>query len=228
MSRSLVLVNFALFLMGGLALGQPASAPPSQPFPRFTISQGNLDSNGFPTSGAKLCVLGKPDLCYQMPSETDSGSTVASEFGLKPLSERLAVPGGGSWIFFSAMFSGGGSGTLTRLAVLRYQDDPKAGPIVNLMPWVGASNISEFATWTAPTASAYPVLVHADFVWGGGEAHFDPHFYTVEAWKFDPGTGLYAKAFQYQTSQKYGGGDSSPVRVLAPERDQIMSRLNSK
>jgi hypothetical protein len=228
MKTSLVLVNFALLITTGLALGQSASAPASQAFPPFTQSQGNLDADGLPTSGAKLCVAAKPTLCYQMPSETYPGSTVAWEFGLQPLSQRLTVPGGGSWIFFSAMFSAGGSGTLTRLAVLRYQGDGNAAKIVNLMPFVGATNVSEFAMWTVPTASAYPILVHADFVWGDGEAHFDPHLYTVEAWKFDPGADHYVKAFQYQTSQKYAGGDSSPVRVLTPERDQIMSHLNSK
>jgi hypothetical protein len=228
MKTSRILVNVALFLIATLASAQTAGAPASTAFPRFTQAQGSLDSDGLPTSGAKLCVIAKPPLCYQMPSETPAGSTVAYEFGLQPLSQRLTVPGGGSWIFFSSMFSGGGSGTLTRLAVLRYQGASNAAQIVNLMPFVAATNVSEFAMWTVPTASPYPVLVHADFVWGDGEAHFDPHFYTVEAWKFDPGKGLYGKAFQYQTSQKYSGGDSTPVRVLTPERDQIMAHLNSK
>jgi hypothetical protein len=228
MKPALVFAQFALTLIAGIASGQTASAPTSQAFPRFTQTQGNLDSDGLPTSGAKLCVIAKPPLCYQMPSETAAGSTVAYQFGLQPLSQRLTVPGGGSWIFFSSMFSAGGSGTLTRLAVLRYQGAGNAQQIVNLMPFVAATNVSEFAMWTVPTASPYPILVHADFVWGDGEAHFDPHFYTVEAWKFDPGTGLYGKTFQYQTSQKYSGGDSSPVHVLTPERDQIMAHLNAK
>jgi hypothetical protein len=191
--------------------------------------EGQLDADGLPVSGAKLCVFGRQDICFQMPSGTYSNSpNVTYEFGLEPHSERLQLAEGGSWIFFSATYSGGGSGTLTRFAVLRYSGNGQTGTIVNLLPWVGATNVSDWAMWTVQGASAYPVLVHADFVWSEGEIHFGEHYYRVEAWKFDPGTDRYIRAFEYRTSRKYDGGDHSPIRVLRPEREEIIRRLLSK
>jgi hypothetical protein len=229
MKSALFLAHFALIMTGASALSQAPNPPRFEQFPRFTLAEGQLDADGLPISGAKLCLLARRDLCYQMPSETYGGSgSLAYQFGLKPRAERLPMAGGGSWVFFSAVFSGGGSGTLTRFALLRYASDGGVGRIVNLMPWVGATNVSDWAMWTVPGASAYPVLVHADFVWGDGEVHFDPHFYTVEAWKFDPNADRYIKALEYRTSRKYGGGDHSPIRVLKPEREEIIRRLDSK
>jgi hypothetical protein len=158
-----------------------------------------------------------------MPSKYED-KDLTCEFGLEPHSERLTLGDGGSWVFFSAMFSGGGSGTLTRFAVLRYTSE---GKIDNLLPWVGATNVSQYAMWNLPDVSLYPVLVLADFVWGKGETHFDSHLYTVEAWMYDPNADKYVQAFEYNTSKKYSGGDSSPIRVLAPERDEILRRLKS-
>jgi hypothetical protein len=163
-----------------------------------------------------------------MPSHTTDGHNgVTYEFGLNPRSERLSLPGGRSWVFFLSTFSGGGSGTLERLAVLRYERDG-GGKIVNLMPFVAVTNVSDRAMWTVPSASEYPILVKADFIWGEGEVHFGEHYYTVEAWRFDPGVGQYAKAFSYRTTRKYDGGDSAPVRVLAPERQEILRRLETR
>jgi len=221
--------SFTLVLMTALVPGQAVSAPRSQQFPRFTQKEGQLDADGLPVSGAKLCLIEKENICYQMPPETYPGSdSVTYEFGLDPHSERLHLADGGSWVFFSATYSGGGSGTLTRFAVLRYRGNGDTGRIVNLLPWVGATNVSDWAMWTVQAASAYPVLVRADFLWGEGETHFSKHFYKVEAWKFDPSVDRYVKAFEYRTSRKYDGGDVSPIRVLGPERPEIIRRLESK
>jgi hypothetical protein len=162
-----------------------------------------------------------------MPSHTSGGAgKVTYEFGLEPRSERLQLAGGGSWVFFAATFSGGGSGTLTRLAVLRYES--KSGKIVNLLPFEAVTNVSDRAMWMVPEASAYPVLVDADFIWGEGETHFDSHFYDISAWKFDAAIDKFVKALSYQTPKKYRGGDDSPIRVLAAERGEIIRRLSSK
>jgi hypothetical protein len=216
-----------VFIVALVVAFAPASSQtpnlPQSAFPRFTMIAGQLDEDGSPTSGAKLCVIGRPDTCYQMSPERPEGpSSVTHQFGLAPLAERLPLAGGESLVFFSGTFSGGGSGTLTRLAVLRY--DGGSGKIVDLLPFVGVTNISERAMWTVSAASPYPVLVLADFVWGKGEGHFAPHFYTVEAWKFDRRSGRYGKAISYQTTKKYDGGDA-PIRVLGPERGEILRRL---
>jgi hypothetical protein len=103
--------------------------------------------------------------------------------------------GGGSWVFFSATFSAGGSGTLTRLAILEYQSgEGKSGALVNLLPYVGLTNVSQHALWTVPNASPYPLLIVADFIWGSGETHFPPHHYAVEAWRFRTDLGAWAGA----------------------------------
>lgn len=197
-------------------------------FPQFTLSEGQLDAEGFPLSGAHLCLLGQREVCYQMPSETYAGSKVTYEFGLEPHAKRLQLSGGGSWVLFTAMFSGGGSGTLTRFAVLRYSEGLKGAKIENLLPWAGATNVSDWATWIVNGASAYPILVRADFLWGEGETHFGAHFYKVAAWRFDPAVDRYIQGFEYQTSRKYGGGDAPPIRVLEPERGEITRRLTAK
>jgi hypothetical protein len=170
---------------------------------------------------AKLCIVGQKNICYQMPSEVTSGQgKMTCEFGLEPRSERLSLANGGSWVFFSAMFSAGGSGTLERLAMLRYDG---SGRISNLLPYVGVSNISDRAMWSVPDASRYPVLVIAEFIWSDGEVHFSPHYFAVEAWRFDPKINRYSKVFSYRTTRKY---DCNPsVRVLEPERQEILRRL---
>jgi hypothetical protein len=173
-----------------------------------------------------MCVLGDRDVCYQMPPQAAPGSAnVIYQFGLDPRSERLSLAGGGSWIFFSGTFSGGGSGTLERIAVLRYQENGGVRTIANLMPFVGVTNVGDRAMWTVPGASLYPIFVYADFVWGEGESHFGQHYYTVEAWRFHPKEDRYVKAFSYRTAKRYDGGDSTPIHVLAPERQEILRRL---
>lgn len=49
-----------------------SSPAPSTDFPRFTLTRGQLDEEG-PTSGAKLCVVGRHDICYQMSAHTTDG-----------------------------------------------------------------------------------------------------------------------------------------------------------
>ena len=210
--------------------GQTMKAPPAETFPRFSVEEGQLDQDGFPTSGAKLCLVVSKDGCYQMPSHTSDGlGRVTYEFGLEPHSNILPLTNGGSWAFFSAMFSAGGSGTLTRLAIMRYQTgEGNGGVLVNLLPYIAVTNASEYAVWTIPSASPYPVLVHADFIWGSGETHFAPHYYTVDAWRFDMATDCYRKAVSYRTSKKYEGGDSGSVSVLGPERSEILRRLSTR
>jgi hypothetical protein len=218
MSRKWIAALFGILEV--IAWGQ--STTPDIVFPRFTIVKGQQKSGeGVPISGAKLCIMARENICYQMPPEVSTDSSdVTYEFGLEPRSERLPLTGGGSWVFFSAMFSAGGSGTLERLAVLRYDGEK----INNLLPFVGVSNVSERAMWTIPNAK-YPVLVTADFIWGKGEVHFDPHYFTVNGWRFDQKSDQYVKVFSYQTTKKYACDPT--VHVLGPERQEILRRLSA-
>ena len=221
----------ALLIAQTLSPGQTIGALPYATFPRFKVAEGKLDENGFPTSGAKLCLADEKSVCYPMPSHTLQGSNqVTYDFGLEPHAKILPLTNGGSWALFSAMFSAGGSGTLTGLAILRYQRGAgSSGVLINLLPYIGLANVSEHALWSIPSASPYPVLVNADFIWGSGETHFAPHCYTIDAWQFDTATDRYKKTVSYRTSKKYEGGDDSrPIAVLGPERAEIVRRLSTR
>jgi hypothetical protein len=223
-------IGVGLLVSHCLSLGQTMNTPPAMAFPRFTVRKGQVDQDGFPISGAKLCLADTKNICYQMPSHTaeDSGR-VTYEFGLEPHAKILPLTDEGSWVFFSAEFSAGGSGTLTRLAILRYQNgEGKGDHLINLLPYIGVTNVSEHAMWTIPSASPYPVLVDAEFIWGNGETHFARHYYTVEAWRFDTTTDRYSRVVSYRTLKKYEGGDSGPISVLGPERVEILRRLSTR
>ncbi len=205
---------------------QPQGTKQVLDFPRFRLIGGPADEFGAsPSVGAKLCLLKPMDDCYQMPAHSAGGDgKLLYEFGMDPVSERELV-GGGSVIFFLATFSGGGSGTLERAALLRYQAD---GKIVNLLPYVAVTNQSQRQMWSMPGISNYPVLVTADFRWdfAAKETHFSRHFYDVTAYRYNPTKDGYVQAFTYVTKKRYPGLDEADrFRVLGPERDEIVRRL---
>jgi hypothetical protein len=195
-------------------------------FPSFKVLPGATDTDGFSTSGAKLCLLNAAGTCFQMPSHKEEASgSVTYEFGLDPIAEKHLLKDGGSLVLFSSQFSGGGSGTLDSLTILRFESD---GKIVNLLPFVGITNQSDRAVWQIASVSNLPILVTADFYWMEGETHFSKHRYTVNAYRFDPGLDRYVKALSYRTSKKYPGLDEvDRVDVLKTERGQILQRLET-
>ncbi|KVF51292.1 MULTISPECIES: hypothetical protein [Burkholderia] len=204
----------------GIAHVQAASGETA--FPRFTQSEGKLDADGLPLSGVKLCVLPDRAPCFEMPPKLVPGSAKELyQFGLSPRSERLPIASGGSWVFFSGMFSGGGSGMLERVAVLRVGAN---GKIENLMPIVTETEMADRAMWSVPQVSPYPLFVRADYVWGKGEDHFGKHVFDVDAWTFDPAANRYAKRFSYRTSKRYDRGEGAD-HVLSAERPEILRRL---
>jgi hypothetical protein len=224
MRRSIGVLACAMLL--AVSYAQPPHQVRNADFPSFKLLSGATDSDGFPTSGAKLCLLKATGICFQMPSYNGySGGSVTYEFGLDPVGEKVPVTGDGSVILFSAQFSGGGSGTLDRLAILRYGAD---GRIVNLLPYVGVTNQSDRAIWQIATVSNFPILVTADFDWAEGETHFSEHRYVVKAYKFDPEKDRYLEALSYETSKKYPGLDEvDRVDVLNAERAQILKRIET-
>src|SRR5271163_1110895 len=109
-----------LFAISIVSLRAQTNSTRVAEFPRFRLIQGKVDSDGLPISGARLCLLKPEDLCYVMPSNMGySSGSVVYNYGLDPRSERLSLKDGGSLVFFSAQFSGGGSGSLDSLAILR-------------------------------------------------------------------------------------------------------------
>ena len=103
--------------MAAIGITAVQAAPGESAFPRFTQMEGKLDSDDLPLSGVKLCVLPDRAPCFEMPPvPLPQSSKELYQFGLNPRSERLPIASGGSWVFFSGMFSGGGSGMLERVA----------------------------------------------------------------------------------------------------------------
>ncbi|KWZ31438.1 hypothetical protein [Burkholderia anthina] len=198
------------------------AAPGEPAFPRFTQTEGKLDADGLPVSGVKLCALPDRAPCFEMPpAPLPHSSKEWYQFGLNPRSERLPIASGGSWVFFSGMFSGGGSGMLERVAVLRVGAN---GKIENLMPTVTQTEMADRAMWSLPQVSPYPLFVRADYVWGKDENHFGQHFFEVDAWMFDPAANQYVKRFSYRTSKRYDRGEGAD-HVLTAERPEILRRL---
>jgi hypothetical protein len=188
---------------------------------QFKLVPGETDADGTPLTGAKVCLNGPLYTCYPMSSLTRGDMTY--QFGLDPHATAIATPGPGPWLLFDATFSGGGSGTLTKFEIIRSEGTY----LVGVLSGVALTNVSDFKIWHEPSISPYPLVVSADFVWGKGETHFARHFYVVEVRRYDPVEREYMRVLSYRTSRKYSGGDSTPIRVIAPERVHILRRLRA-
>jgi hypothetical protein len=207
-------IAIGLFLLCMVGLSQS---------PAYTVISGNKDIDEFPVSGAKIC-LESNGSCFQMPDLKNGDVTY--QFGLDPHVKILPKTGTSFWFLFDAMYSGGGSGTLTRYAILRTSGTSWS----NLLPNVALTNVSDHALWTQPDFSAYPLLVTADFFWdfNAGETHLSKHAFTVDVWRYDQRKDIYTRVITYRTNKKYDGGDSvDTVSVIAPEQHEILRRLHS-
>ncbi|WP_419804840.1 hypothetical protein [Terriglobus sp.] len=224
--------SLVVLLTLALGTGVPgiAQSGNEQPFPRFVTKQGKLDSDGFPVSGARLCLLPEQTTCYTMPSQPIPGGGGKYDFGLSPRSDKHALPNGGAWTLFAATFNAGGSGSLTRFALLRVTPERT---LQNLLPDVALVDEGEAALWDAGSASPFPLLVTAEPYWDmdHGESHFEAHRQTVQAWKFNPQTNQYVSVLRYRTTQKYGGDDGKPATTVGPltgERARVLQQVTAK
>jgi hypothetical protein len=202
-------------------------APPSTgSFPQFSVSEGQVDRHAtetFVRSGARLCTLDKPELCFTMPSGPDRN---CPEFGMSPQGQRVSL-NDKSWVLFAAACSNGGSGSITRLALLDRQGTGGDERVVNLFPLIELSELSEYDMWVVPGGGQYLALVDADVIWGAGEVHYDRHFFTIGVWAFDAAQNTYRKVASYRTAKKYDKEDAGH-EVLASERANILSRLGGR
>ena len=124
------------------------------------------------------------------------------------------------------MFSGCGSGTLTRFSLLTV----RGGDFVNLLPKVGLTNQSEYKIWNLPQYSPLPILVTADFIWDfdARETHFAHHYYEVDAYAFDAKAGSYLRRISYRTKRRYAGLDNlDAIHVLEVERPTVVAKLRT-
>ncbi|HEY6377017.1 MAG TPA: hypothetical protein VIX90_15970 [Edaphobacter sp.] len=156
-----------------------------------------------------------------MPSS--KGAEIDTPFGLDAKARKMELNSGGSLLLFTSTFSGGGSGTLSALALLAYKSD---GRMTNILPKVAVTNQSEYRIWSLPALSPVPVLVTADFYWSKGETHFADHRYSVTGYVFDVQTGRYVERLRYVTTKKHPGLDNADtIMVLEREKAEILRRL---
>lgn len=187
---------------------------------QYRILPGEADKDACnPTSPARICLgtVGTAH-CYSPPSDKDY------IFGLEPKAKAVGRLNDHELTLFTAMFSGCGSGTLTKFALLTVE----MGELVNLLPEVELSNQSEYTFWSLPQLSSLPVLATADFIWDfdAGETHFAHHRFGIEAFVFDTKSGRYVQRASYETRKKYPGlDDADEIKVLGLERATIVAKL---
>jgi hypothetical protein len=224
MTKALLLL-FSFLLLSLPLTAASQSNPAEAAFPEYRASAGRLDADGLPTSGAQLCLQKQP-VCFDMPHLAAKGSpSVIYEFGLDPKVELVRVGGGGNLVLFAATYSGGGSGLLTRLSMLRYSAAKNA--LEDLLPETTVSEVSNYELWQIPEMSPYPLLVTANMYWDFGEqeTHFDPHRFAIRVLTYDAKTGKYRQCLSYRTARKYNSED--PI-VLKPEHAAILHRLKAR
>jgi len=221
--RAVELLNWSLaVLLCGTYVGRCSA--------QYHLIPGKIDeSMGCdPKTPARICLGSGTAHCYAPES------TKVYTFGMEPKAVEVGQLDGWPLILFSAVFDGCGSGTLTDYSLLA----TRQGKFVNLLPRVELTNMSEYRLWSLPQVSKLPVLVTADFIWNfgnpkdpndHGETHYGAHRYRIDAYKFDPASGKYAKAVSYATSGKYPGvGDVDEINVLDKERPLIVVKLAGK
>jgi hypothetical protein len=190
---------------------------------QYRLLAGELDKDEIsPGTPARICLGTKGTAhCYSPPSTKDY------VFGLEPKAESAGKLDGQPLTLFSAMFSDGGSGTLTEYSLLTV----RKGEFVNLLPKVRLTNQSELKLWRLSEISTLPVVVTADFIWDfkAEETHFSEHRYAIEAFVFDKESGAYSQQVEYSTTGKYVGLDGSDegLSVLEGERARILAKLYS-
>lgn len=119
-------------------------------------------------------------------------------------------------IQFITEFSGGGSGTLTRIAFWRYDllnDIFKPG---------GDIILTEQGEYQIDGKSR---LITADAYMQTDETHFSPHHFNITIYRYHPQSG-FTKALSYLTKAKYPSFDNrDKIDVISHETTTIQQRL---
>ena len=153
----------------------------------YRVLQGSVNSDGFPTTAASICLGDTGSAhCY-----TPSDYQPKSPFGLNAKAVDTGQINGRPLTLFTAIFSAG-AGEVTSYALLTVKDSD----FINLLPKLQLTNQSEFAVWNLSEFSNLPILVTADFLWdpyhqlGSNnelESHYGPHRYTIRVLLYDLG-----------------------------------------
>jgi hypothetical protein len=139
---------------------------------------------------------------------------------MDPKSLKTTTASGEDLVLFSA-HTMGGSGYAYEYALLQYNDRR----LVNLLPRVRVSNISDRALWNMPEISPMPIFLTADYLWEDG-AHYGDHRYTIRAYRYDPVTSKYTQILSYDTRRTYPSAEwPGTVHVVSAERGHISKLL---
>ncbi|HLO66371.1 MAG TPA: hypothetical protein VK188_05090 [Holophaga sp.] len=209
-----------LLLLSGLLVSAPGPQASRRGIrataPAYQVLQGGTDEGGIPTSAARLLVYrgGRPVLHEPPPADPP--------FGADGRVQTWEAGPGPRLYLFSAVSHAGGSGGTVYLALL--QDHPEG--LLELMPGITFSTLSEFRFLRDPARPEAPVVAVAEAIWASGEAHFGNHRQRIKAFAQDPATGRYALRADYTTTRKYPSeGDG---RVLAAEGRTLLARLRQR
>jgi hypothetical protein len=197
---------------------------------QYHVMPGKSDpansANCLPQTPASIC-LGATGMehCYALPSDKDF------IFGLEPRATPVGQLDGFELTLFTAMYSGCGSGTVTKFALLTVRN----GEFVNLLPGVELSNQSDYKLWSLPELSNLPVLVTADFIWDYAairksnfieETHSAPHRYRMNAYVYDEKSSRYLLKVHFDTAKMYSGlQDAEEINIVDAEKSVILGKL---
>jgi hypothetical protein len=119
-----------------------------------------------------------------------------------------------------ATYSGGGSGTLTQTVVWTFS----GGRIEGFYPTYTAkiSNLAEARRFASGPMAGY--YITADFIWGDHETHWDPHRFTLDAYKLDNGR-TYLRVLSYVTTNKYPAERQTQDYVIDHEMPHLQQLL---
>jgi hypothetical protein len=197
----------------------------AQPLPTFAGQQVSVTAGqvgrgiSASLSPARVC-LAPSGICFTAPNHTPP-------FGLTPTVAVVQLNASQQALSFTAIASGGGSGSSKMLSLLVLRD----GRLESLSTGVTISEQGEFAIWQEPSLSSFALVVTADYIWGASETHFSPHRYRVSAYVMGAlaGGGELRQYFlqdEYMTSTKYPSLDQAGrVAVLDRERPEVLTRL---
>ena len=190
---------------------------------RVEITTPQADEVGSALSSATICLKSAGEQqCYTPPKLKPSGLF----FGLEPHAEIVKLSTEDEALLFTAVASGGGSGTATSLALL---EQDKNNKLANLFPeGLTITEQGEYKFWTEASVSARPLFVKADYIWKQGETHFARHKFRISTYVFDNAARTYRLRDEYITAKKYPSLDETDaINVLGFEKAQILSRLKA-
>jgi hypothetical protein len=197
---------------------------------QYRVMPGKTDpantADCLPQTPARIC-LGATgtEHCYALPSDNDF------IFGLESRAIPVGQLDGLELTLFTATYSGCGSGTVTKFALLTVRN----GEFVNLLPSVELSNQSDYKFWSLPEFSSLPVLVTADYIWNHEdikksnfieETHSAPHRYRVNAYVYDDKSSRYLLKVHFDTAKMYSGvQDAEEINIVDAEKTVILAKL---